>query len=436
MLFRNIDLLDENLDFQARQWVGVKNGRIDYIGSEAPADADAYGETYDGAGKLLLPAFYNAHAHAPMTLLRGFAENLPLQAWLETKCWPFEAKMTPEDNYWGTLLACAEMARYGCVSFSDMYYATDERVRAVDEAGIKMNVCESELFFETKPFADYAIAAKMEDYIKKYHGALDGRILVDYNIHAEYTSNEQTCRDIAEVTKAAGLRMHLHLSETKSEHEECKQRHGGMTPAAYFASIGVFDSPTTAAHCVWCEDDDLEILKQHGVWVAFNPASNMKLGSGFAPVKKMLDRGVNVALGTDGMASNNTHDMFQDLYLMALLSKGYLNDPTAVTPRQALGAATRGGALSQGREDCGQVKVGMKADLAVLDVTGPSWHPMTDPLMNVVYAGHGSDVVLTMCDGKVVYRDGVWPGIDIERAKAECTQRTQRIISELQNTQI
>ena len=299
-----------------------------------------------------------------------------------------------------------------------------------------MNVCESELFFETKPFADYAIAAKMEDYIKKYHGALDGRILVDYNIHAEYTSNEQTCRDIAEVTKAAGLRMHLHLSETKSEHEECKQRHGGMTPAAYFASIGVFDSPTTAAHCVWCEDDDLEILKQHGVWVAFNPASNMKLGSGFAPVKKMLDRGVNVALGTDGMASNNNHDMFQDLYLMALLSKGYSNDPTAVTPRQALGAATRGGALSQGREDCGQVKVGMKADLAVLDVTGPSWHPMTDPLMNVVYAGHGSDVVLTMCDGKVVYRDGVWPGIDIERAKAECTQRTQRIISELQNTPI
>ena len=163
-----------------------------------------------------------------------------------------------------------------------------------------------------------------------------------------------------------------------------------MTPAAYFASIGVFDSPTTAAHCVWCEDDDLEILKQHGVWVALNPASNMKLGSGFAPVKKMLDRGVNVALGTDGMASNNNHDMFQDLYLMALLSKGYLNDPTAVTPRQALGAATRGGALSQGREDCGQVKV-----------------------------------------GKVVYRDGVWPGIDIERAKAECTQRTQRIISEL-----
>lgn len=431
MLFKNIDLLDDNLDFRARQWVGVKDGRIDYIGGEAPEDPAAYGEEYDGAGRLLLPAFYNAHAHAPMTLLRGFAENLPLQAWLNEKCWPFEAKMTAEDNYWGTLLACAEMARYGCVSFSDMYYHTDERVRAVDEAGLKMNVCESELFFEPKPFSEYAIAAKMEGYIKKYHGALGGRILVDYNIHAEYTSNEQTCRDVAAVAKEAGLRMHLHLSETKSEHEECKQRHGGMTPAAYFASIGVFDVPTVAAHCVWCDDDDLEIMKEHGVFAALNPASNMKLGSGFAPVTKMLERGVNVCLGTDGMASNNNHDMFQDLYLMALLSKGYLCDPTAVSPRQALSAATRGGALAQGREDCGLVKEGMKADLAVVDTTGPSWHPMTDPLMNVVYAGHGSDVVLTMCDGEVVYRDGVWPGIDLERVKAECTARTQRIVSEL-----
>lgn len=431
MLFKDIDLLDENLDYRTHRWVGVRNGRIDYIGEEPPADAGAYGEVYDGAGRLLLPAFYNAHAHAPMTLLRGFAENLPLQAWLNEKCWPFEAKMTAEDNYWGTLLACAEMARYGCVSFSDMYYHTDERVRAVDEAGLKMNVCESELFFESKPFSEYAIAAKMEDYIKKYHGAFDGRILVDYNIHAEYTSNEQTCRDIAEVVKAAGLRMHLHLSETKSEHEECKERHDGMTPAAYFASIGVFDSPTTAAHCVWCEDGDLEILKEHGVWVALNPASNMKLGSGFAPVTKMLERGVNVALGTDGMASNNNHDMFQDAYLMAILSKGNLCDPTAVTPKQALVAATRGGALSQGREDCGQVKVGMRADLAVVDTTGPSWCPMTDPLMNAVYSGHGSDVVMTLCDGEVVYRDGIWPGVDIERVKYECIARTERIISEL-----
>ena len=161
------------------------------------------------------------------------------------------------------------------------------------------------------------------------------------------------------------------------------------------------------------------------------PASNMKLGSGFAPIAKMLDRGVNVCLGTDGMASNNNHDMFADMYLMGLVAKGATLDPAVVTPQQVLRAATRMGALSQGRDDCGLVKEGMKADLCVLDVTGPQWCPMTDPLYNVVFSGSGSDVVLTMCDGVVVYRDGVWPTIDLERAKAEVVARSQRIISEL-----
>lgn len=431
MLFANIDLLDENFDHKTHQWVGVKDGCIAYVGDVAPEDISAYGEIYEGGNKLLMPAFYNAHAHAPMTLLRGYAENLPLQVWLDTMVWPFEAKMTPEDNYWATLLACAEMARYGVVSFSDMYYATDERVRAVIESGLKANICESDLYFEEKPFAAYDICAKCEEYVSKYHGAADGRILIDYNIHAEYTSNPQTCKDIAEVTKAKGLRMHLHASETKSEHEECKQRRGGLTPIAYFESLGVLDSPTTAAHCVWCEPSDLDILADHGVFVAANPASNMKLGSGYAPIPAMLERGVNVCLGTDGMASNNNHDMMQDMYLLASIYKGYENDPTLVAPKQALAAATRMGALSQGREDCGLVRKGMKADLTVLDVSNPSWTPMTNPLVNVVFAGHGSDVCLTMSDGVVVYRDGVYPGIDVERAKAEVTERTKRIIAEV-----
>ena len=433
MLFADIDILDENFDLKRHQWIGIRDGRIAYMGGKAPAqdEAGAFGEVYDGAGRLLIPAFYNAHAHAPMTLLRGYAENLPLQAWLNDMVWPFEAKMTPEDNYWATLLACAEMARYGVVSFSDMYYCTDERVRAVVESGMKANICESELFFEPKPFSEYAVCAKMEEYVAKYHGAADGRILIDYNIHAEYTSNPQTCADIAAVVKEKGLRMHLHASETKSEHEECKQRHNGLTPLRYFESIGVLDVPTTAAHCVWVDDGDIDLMVERGVFAVCNPASNMKLGSGFAPVAKMLERGVNVCLGTDGMASNNNHDMMQDMYLMATIYKGYALDPTAVSPKQALTAATRTGALSQGREDCGLVKEGMRADLAVLDTTGPSWTPATDALCNLVLAGHGSDVVLTMADGAVIYRDGVWPGIDVERAQAEVEERTKRIIAEV-----
>ena len=265
----------------------------------------------------------------------------------------------------------------------------------------------------------------------KYHGAADGRILIDYNIHAEYTSNPQTCADIAAIAKEKGLRIHLHASETRSEHEECKQRHDGLTPIRYFESLGVLDVPVTAAHCVWADEGDIAILAERGVFVACNPASNMKLGSGFAPIPAMLDAGVNVCLGTDGMASNNNHDLFQDLYLMALLYKGAALDPAVVSPKQVLMAATRMGALSQGREDCGLVREGMKADLCVLDVTGPSWSPMTNPLFNAVFAGHGADVVLTMSDGAVVYRDGEWPGVDVERAKAEVEARARRIIAEV-----
>lgn len=433
MLFADIDMLDENLDYQRHRWVGVSDGRIDYVGTAAPepARAAAYGEVYDGRGKLLSPAFYNAHSHAPMTLLRGYAENLPLQAWLNDAVFPFEAHITAQDCYWGTLLACAEMARYGVVSFSDMYYHMEEVARAAIDAGVKTNISDTLIAMGGEALCDLPLKTQNDRLLADVHKAADGRVIVDCNIHAEYTTNPRAVTDIAAFAKENNLRIQVHVSETRLEHEECKQRHDGLTPVCYFDSLGVFDVPTTAAHCVWVDDEDIEILAKRGVYVAANPASNMKLGSGFAPIARMLECGVNVCLGTDGMASNNNHDMVQDMYLLALLYKGYSGDPTVVSPKQALYAATRAGALSQGREDCGYVACGAKADLCVFDTTGPSWHPATNPLTNMVYAGHGADVCLTMCDGAVVYRDGQWPLVDVERAKAEVTARTQRIIGEL-----
>ena len=436
MLFKNIAIIDENFAYQPSKFVGIKDAAIDYIGDAAPANAADYGQEYDGTGKLLLPALYNAHAHAPMTLLRGFAENLPLDRWLNEKCWPFEAKMTDDDNYWATLLACAEMARYGVVGFSDMYYSTVARAKAVAESGLKANLCEGLLAFEPKPYSEYPIAAMNEEFVRNLHGTEDGRIRIDYNIHAEYTSNEQVCRDIVAILRENGLRLHLHLSETEKEVNECKERHDGLSPVEYFESLGAFDIPCTAAHCVWLSENDIDILDKHGVYVANNPVSNMKLGSGFAPIPEMLRRNMKVCVGSDGMASNNNHNLFGDLYVMSLIYKGYNLDPTAVEPAQTLRAASRTGALSQGREDCGLVKEGFRADLCVMDVTGPQWCPMTDPIYNVAYAGDGSDVVLTLCDGKVVY-DGAaapesrFPGIDLERTKREVSDRAKRIISEL-----
>ena len=431
MLFKDIAILDEEFQCREHQWVGTEGTRIAYVGDVAPADAARFGEEYDGAGKLLMPGLYNAHAHAPMTLLRGYAENLPLQAWLEQKCWPFEGKMNGDDNYWATLLAGAEMLRYGVVSFSDMYYYSPERARAVDELGMKANLCTSPLAFEPKPIEEYPVYAEMMDGIENIDGMANGRIRFEACIHAEYTNNDVTAKSVFDWAREHATRLHVHVSETKSEVEQCRERHGGLSPVQWLESLGAFDVPVIAAHCVWVDDADIDILAKHGATVAHNPASNLKLSSGFAPVAKMLDAGVNVALGTDGMASNNNHDMFQDLYLMAMLPKGACLDPTLVTPQQALFAATRAGAIAQGRDDAGLVKEGFAADLCVLDVSGPSWCPANDVPTNVVYAGHGSDVVLTMCDGQVVYRDGAWPLIDLDRIMAEVSERTVRIQAEL-----
>ncbi len=431
MLFSDITLIDEDFAAREHQWIGTIDGRIAYVGSTAPEDPARFGEAYDGRERVLIPGMYNAHSHAPMTLLRGYAENLPLQTWLFEQIFPFEAKMTPEDCYWATKLACAEMLRYGTVSFSDMYYHVEECVRAVREAGMKCNLSDTLIAPDEKPYEEYPLAKANRDAISGLQGADDGRVMVDFNVHAEYTTNPVSVRTLAEAAKEAGVRMQVHVSETRSEHEECKERHNGMTPVQYFDSLGLFDVPTTAAHCTWIEGEDFDILAERGVTVATNPVSNMKLASGFAPVPRMLERGINVALGTDGCASNNNLDMFQDLYVLALICKGAAGDPTLVSPAQALRIATRNGALSQGRDDCGLVREGMRADLVVLDASGPSWHPAGDAASHVVYAGHGADVVLTMVDGQVLYRDGSWPTLDVEEAKARVEAAKARIVSEL-----
>lgn len=342
---------------------------------------------------------------------------------------PFEAKITDEAAYPATLLAIAEMVRFGTVSASDMYYYDDARAQAILESGFKCNLCDSVLCFEDIDYRTTDHYATDERLIKTYHGAGDGRLLIDLSLHAEYTTTPTIVRTVADNAKRHGLRMHVHLSETCKEHEECKQRHGGLTPAAYFEELGVFDVPTTIAHCVWCTPEDFAIMAAHGATVATNPASNAKLGSGIADMRAILASGVNLALGTDGVASNNNHNMFKDLYLLMLMGRAATCDPVGISPQEALRVATRNGALSQGRDDCGLVAEGMRADLVVLDIDVPWMQPVTDLACNLVYSAQGSDVVLTMIDGTVVYRDGAWLTIDVERAMAETQMWRDRIVA-------
>ncbi|MDR2715508.1 MAG: amidohydrolase family protein, partial [Coriobacteriaceae bacterium] len=245
MLLSDIAIINEDLAFEEHLWVGVAGDRIAYLSPEEPSPEEAarFGEAYDGTGKLLVPGFYNAHSHAPMTLLRGWAESLSLQSWLNDRVFPFEAHIKPEETYWAMQLACAEMARYGVVSMSDMYNHSHERIRAVAENGMKINCCEGLIAFEEKPYSDYPAAGLNRELAAEFHGAENGRIRIDFNIHAEYTSNALVVEGLARAAQEAGLRIHLHASETRLEHEQCKERHGGLTPVRYFDSLGVFDSP-------------------------------------------------------------------------------------------------------------------------------------------------------------------------------------------------
>ncbi|MDR2107887.1 MAG: amidohydrolase [Coriobacteriales bacterium] len=429
MLFTNISYL--NSDFEIVQgFVGVTDGRIEYLGQEAPppGQAASFSTSYSGKGRLLIPGLYNTHSHVPMTLLRGYAEGLPLQSWLYDSVFPFEAKITSEHAYPATCLAIAEMLRFGTVAFTDMYFFMDARARAVAESGIKANLCDGFMAFDDDVrYAGSEAAAANERYAQSYHNSYDGRLRIDLNIHSEYISNPHVVREVAEHAVALGLGTHTHISETRLEHEQCKQRRGGMTPVAYFDSLGFFAAPCTAAHCVFTEPGDWEILRERGVTVAANPASNMKLASGFAPVPEMLDAGLNVALGTDGVASNNSHDILKELYLLALIYKGASGDATVVGPAQALRAATLAGARSQGRLDCGTIALGNRADLVVLDVDVPWMRPVNDLRNNLVFSAKGSDVVLTMVDGKVLYRDGEYLTLDVEKAAFEAQQATDTI---------
>ena len=429
MLFSDITILDENLDVRENMYVGTRDERIAYIGNTVP-DTD-FGEKYDGRGKLLMSAFYNAHAHSPMMLMRGYGENLALSDWLNTRIFPFEDKLYHDAVYYATLLAMAESARFGIVSTSDMYYFCEDMVRAVVDSGAKANISRSITSFtegSVKKSDSYREAVALAE---SFHGAAEGRILVDASIHAEYTNTEQSILDVSEYASQYGLNMHVHISETASEHEECRQRHGGRTPVRLFSDLGAFETRATAAHCVWVTEEDMAILADKGVTVASCPVSNLKLASGIADIPALLEKGVNVAIGTDSVASNNSLNFIEEMKFFALLNKVKHSDPTLITPRQTLNSATFAGAFSQGREDCGRLKEGNRADLIVLDLTVPHMRPVHDLSVNVVYSASGSDVILTMCDGRILYRDGEYPFIDIEKAVSETEKACGKILAQL-----
>ncbi len=429
MLFKNITILDEDLEIKEACYVGIKDRRIDYIRKEMPESS--YGRVYPGKGRLLMSGFVNSHAHTPMSLMRGYGENMGLQSWLNERIFPFEGKLNDKDVYYSTLLGIAESLQFGIVSSTDMYYFCDSMAEAILKSGVKNNLSRGLTCFSDDDLWDLAAFKESKELFQQYHNSGNGRIKVDMSLHAEYTSNPKIAAQLSEYTKELGTGMHVHVSETEEEHEACKERNNGRTPIGYFNELGLFDSRTTAAHCVYAEKEDLDILMDKGVTVATCPVSNLKLASGVCPVPDMLKMGINVALGTDSVSSNNSLNYIEEIKFFSLVNKEKYGDPTLVTPKEALFAATRAGASGQGRGDTGRLKEGHLADLIVLDIDRPHMHPVHDLINNIVYSASGRDVVMTMVDGKILYEDGLFFTIDIERVKYEVESSRTRILAGL-----
>lgn len=398
-------------------YVLIDGEKIAGIFETAPPDFG--GRRVDGKNKVLMPGLTNIHTHMPMTVFRGYADDYTLSTWLNDYIFPAEDKLTSEAVRTGTDLALAEMIATGTSSVSDMYYFCEDIAQSAAAAGVKANISRSITVFDDKfNFNTYPAVEEMKELVARWHGHDNNRIKIDASIHGEYTSNPALWRALGEYAHENMLGMQVHVSETSDEHNRCKETYGA-TPACVLAENGAFDVPVTAAHCVWVEPDDIALFKEKGVSVAYNPVSNMKLASGYAPVYEMAEAGVNVGLGTDGVASNNSHDLFEEIKFAALVQKlRYLN-PEAGTSLEALKMATVNGAIAQQRPECGMIKVGMDADLIMVDFDRPHLTPCYNVLSNLVYSARGSDVVMNMVRGRILYSDGIFHTIDIEKVKYE-----------------
>lgn len=378
----------------------------------------------DGKNKLAMPGLVNTHTHLAMTLFRGYADDLPLKEWLEEKIWPKESKLTSDDVYWGSLLGICEMIKSGTIAFADMYFYMDEVAKAVSESGIKASLSVGMIGIAGD---ENEILNRGVIFAKNWHNSENGRIKVMLAPHAPYTCPPSFLEKVISKAVEFGLGIHTHLSETFLEVENIKNLYG-VTPVRLMKRVGLFNVPVLAAHCVFVDDEEIEILAEKEVGVAHNPQSNLKLASGIAPVKKMLQKKVKVGLGTDGPASNNNLDLWEEMRLAAILHKGTEKDPTCVPAEEALKMATKNGMEILGWKDSGVIKEGYKADIVILDLNKPHFYPRHNLISHLVYSASSADVDTVIVDGKVLMEKRELKTLDEERIKFEAEKRAFDLI--------
>lgn len=397
ILIKNTLILDSRKSEKSS--ILIENDKISEISPDLVSQ-DAH-KVIDGEGKLLIPGLVNTHTHLSMTLLRGLADDLPLDNWLNEHIWPMEAHLDGNYCYAGALLACVEMIKSGTTTFNDMYFFMDDVARAVDETGLRGVLSHGmiDLGDEEKRKAEFKETHRI---IEKCHETAEGRITVAFGPHSPYTCSRELLEGVRNEADKYGNRIHIHVAETENEVQQVLEAHG-KRPFEYLDEIGLLGEDVLAAHAVHLSPEEINMVKDRGVKLSHNPASNMKLASGVSPVEEMLKKGICVSLGTDGAASNNNLDLLEEMKLAALLQKIHNMDPTYLNAEKTFEMATINGAEALGMSDkIGTIDVGKKADLVLLDIKAPHLTPFRHPLSHLVYSANCRDVNTTICNGKVL----------------------------------
>jgi 5-methylthioadenosine/S-adenosylhomocysteine deaminase len=405
--------------------VGFEGEKITFVG-KTPEDTSEYAAKIDLKGNFVLPGLVNTHGHSPMSLLRGYADDFPLQTWLEEKIWPQEEKYTPEHAKWGASLSILEMIRTGTTTFVDMYDNMDEVAKAVEEAGLRGVLCRGVIGFGSEGLRKSKLneAAK---FAGSWNHKANGRITTMLSPHSPYTCSPDYISQIIEKSAELDVPLHTHMSETNYE-VEMNVKDYGATPVEHLDKLGFFDRPALVAHAVHVNENDLEILAAKDVKVSHNIISNLKLGSGISPVGKMLEKGITVSLGTDSAASNNNLDLFEELKAVATIHKGITQDATAVTAEHALKMATIQGAAAVWLDDrIGSIETGKDADFIVVDTNQPFYYPRHNPVSHLVYSGSGRDVKDVYVQGKQLLASGQFTTLDEERILFEANRMSKML---------
>lgn len=392
-------------------------GKITYVGAERTSGC--YDREIDLQGNLIIPGFKNAHTHTAMTFLRSFADDLPLNDWLYEQVFPHEAKLTEEAVYVFTQLGNMEYLTSGITSSFDMYMKLPAYVKACADMGYRTVLCGS--------INDFGGTVEGIEEEYNTYNSQDPLISYQLGFHAEYTTKREILEGMAALSQKYKAPMYTHNSETKAEVAGCKERYG-ITPTQLFEKLGMLEYGGGGFHCVWFDERDMEIFRDKGLYMVTNPASNLKLASGVAPICEMRRKGMkNFAIGTDGAASNNCLDMFKEMFLVAGLQKVREEDAAACPAFDVLEMATKGGALAMGLKDCDVLAEGKCADFAVIDLRQPNMQPIHNIAKNLVYAGSKSNVKMTVIDGRILYEDGKFTTVNADEVYERANKLTKDI---------